>query len=122
MKIKNVSGMVLIIGRFRVLPHGVLPAVPLTSYEKKSIEQYSKLGYLADIQPAKAVTEPAKPEPVQPKPMQPAEDAIVPEVPAEPEPEPVKEEVPAEEVPVEEVEEVQPSEEAQPSRRSRRRR
>lgn len=116
MKIKNVSGMVLIIGRFRVLPHGVIPAVPLTSAEKKSIEQYRNLGYLVDVQPAKVAAEPAKPAPVQPKPMHPAADAIVPEVPAEPEPEPVKEEVPAEEAPAEEAGE------AQPARRSRRRR
>ena len=107
MKVKNISGQLIMVGRFNVAPGKYFPTVPFTAAEKQGIERLRTLKMVS--------VEDVVKEPVTPEPIAPAPEAVAPEELVAAEPvveEPAQEEAQAEE-PVEEVE-------AKPARRRRR--
>ena len=127
MKVKNISGQVLRVGRFVVKPGNYFPNVPFTEKEIKGIERFKSLKFV-DIEEQQPVSVKV-PTPMVPK----AEDMVAPRIVAEPEPVAVLVEAPMEEPvevqaeelveqPSEEIEEPEAAQEEAPVSKPKRRR
>ncbi len=66
MKVKNISGQMLIVGRFRVAPGNFFPGVPFTAEERKGVERLSAIKLVSVIEDEKPAAYTAQPKPIAP--------------------------------------------------------